>query len=127
IMAELRDQLSQYIGFEPSEICLPITEEDIQEFRKIIADQEKMTDIVMDEYRFLLCYGYNGKGDNRIHIGWLVACTVSQAEKVLINLPEDLSEKVLAHIEKRFEEVPLVPVLIRISDFFFWHDALQIP
>ncbi|RIB12706.1 hypothetical protein C2G38_2199925 [Gigaspora rosea] len=27
IMAELHDQLSQYIGFEPSEICLPITEE----------------------------------------------------------------------------------------------------
>lgn len=72
-----------------------------------------MTDIAMDEYRFLLRYGHNGKGGNRIHIGWLVACTVSQAEKVLINLPEALSEKVLAHIEKRFEEVPLVPVLIR--------------
>ncbi|CAG8663123.1 1588_t:CDS:2, partial [Dentiscutata heterogama] len=73
-----------YIGFEPSEIRLPIAEEDIQEFCKIIADQEKMTDIVTDEYRFLLRYGHN-----------------------------DLSEKVLAYIEKRFEEVPLVPVLIR--------------
>ncbi|CAG8706323.1 16231_t:CDS:2, partial [Dentiscutata heterogama] len=69
------------------EIHLPIAEEDIQEFCKIIADQEKMTDIAMDEYRFLLCYGHNGK--------------------------DDLSEKILAHIEKRFKEVPLVPVLIR--------------
>ncbi|RIB03757.1 hypothetical protein C2G38_2049014 [Gigaspora rosea] len=53
----------QYIDFEPSEIRLPITEEDVQEFRKIIADQEKMTDIVMDEYRFLLRYGHNSKGE----------------------------------------------------------------
>jgi hypothetical protein len=50
-MAELRDIVSQYIGFEPNEIHLPITEEDMQEFRKIIADQEKMGDIVMDDYR----------------------------------------------------------------------------
>ncbi|RGB21426.1 hypothetical protein C1646_778057 [Rhizophagus diaphanus] len=69
-MAELRDQVSQYIGFEPNEIRLPITEED----------------------------RHNGKGGEFIHIGWLLACTVAQAKKVLINPPErqaerDLSEK----------------------------------
>ncbi|CAB4384670.1 unnamed protein product [Rhizophagus irregularis] len=113
-MAELRDQVSQYIGFEPIEIYLPITENNRWQFRKIIADQEGMRDIVMDDYRFLLQHGHNGKGSNRIHIGWLLACTVAQAKKVLINPPEDsLSKKVLAYIEKRFEEVPLAPVLIR--------------
>ena len=117
-MAELRDQVSQYIGFSPNEIRLPITEEDRQEFRKIIADQEGMADIVMDDYRYLQHHGHNGKGGEFIHIGWLLACTVSQAEKVLINPPEelskkDLSKKVLAHIQRRFEEVPLAPVLIR--------------
>ncbi|CAG8450114.1 15833_t:CDS:2 [Cetraspora pellucida] len=50
IIAELCSQLSQYIGFKPSEIHLPIAEKNIQEFRKIIADQEKMTDIAIDEY-----------------------------------------------------------------------------
>jgi hypothetical protein len=40
-MAKLRDIVSQYISFEPSKIRLPITKEDRQEFRKIIADQEK--------------------------------------------------------------------------------------
>ena len=74
-MAELRDIVSQYIGFEPNEIHLP--------------------------------------GGNRIYIGWLFACTVAQAKKILISPPEDLSEKILAQIEKRFEEVPLAPVLIR--------------
>jgi hypothetical protein len=72
-----------------------------------------MRDIVMDDYQFLLQHGHNGKGGNRIHIGWLLACTVADAEKILINLPEDLSEKVLTNIEKRFEEVLLAPVLIR--------------
>jgi hypothetical protein len=72
-----------------------------------------MADIVMDDYRFLLQYGHNSKGGSRIYIGWLLACTVVQAKKVLINPPEDsLSKKVLAHIEKRFEKVPLAPVLI---------------
>ena len=53
-------------------------------------------------------------GGNRIHIGWLLACTVTQAKKVLINLPEDsLSKKILVQIEKKFEEVPLAPVLIQ--------------
>ncbi|GET65369.1 hypothetical protein GLOIN_2v1770751 [Rhizophagus irregularis DAOM 181602=DAOM 197198] len=117
-MAELRDQVSQYIGFELNEIRLPITEEDRWLFSKIIADQEGMADIVMDDYRYLLRYGHNGKGGEFIHIGWLLACTVAQAKKVLINPPErqaerDLSKKVLARIQKRFEGVPLAPVLIR--------------
>ena len=112
-MAELQAKVSHYIGFEPNEICPPITEEDRQEFCKIISDQEKMADIVIEDYRFLQCRGHNGKGGDQIHIGWLLACTASQAEKILINPPEDLSEKVLAHIQKRFEEVPLAPVLIR--------------
>ena len=72
-----------------------------------------MTDIVMDDYRFLLHYGHNGKGGNLIHIGWLLACTVAQAKKVLINPPKDLPEMLLTHTRKRFKEVPLAPVLIR--------------
>src|SRR6266496_815199 len=113
-MAELCDIVSQYIGFEPNEIRLPITEEDRWVFRKIIADQEGMADIVMDDYRFLQRHGHNGKGGNRIYIGWLLAYMVAQAKKVLINLPKDsLSKKILAQIEKRFEEVPLSLVLIR--------------
>ncbi|GBB96893.1 hypothetical protein RclHR1_28660001, partial [Rhizophagus clarus] len=105
-------------GIKSSEIRLPITEKDRQEFRKIIADQEKMTDIVMEDYRFLQHHGHNGKGGDWIHIGWLLGCTVADTEKVLISPPErqaerDLSKKVLAHIQKRFEGVPLAPVLIR--------------
>ncbi|RIA92510.1 hypothetical protein C1645_820652 [Glomus cerebriforme] len=87
-MAELQEKVSQYIGFKPNEIHPPITEENRQEFHKIIADQEKMMDI-------------------------LLACTVSQAEKVLINPSENLPEKLLAYTKKRFEEVSLMPVLIR--------------
>ena len=106
------------LGFEPNEIRLPITEEDRWLFSKIIADQEGIADIVMDNYRYLLRYRHNGKGGEFIHIGWLLACTGAQAKKVLINPPKrqaerDLSEKVLAHIQKRFEKVPLAPVLIR--------------
>ncbi|GET60010.1 hypothetical protein GLOIN_2v1770751 [Rhizophagus irregularis DAOM 181602=DAOM 197198] len=112
-MAELRDQVSQYIGFEPNKIHFPITEDDRWLFRKIIADQEGMRDIVMDDYQYLLQHGHNGKGGNQIHIGWLFACTLAQAKKILINPPEDLSKKVLAHIQRRFREVPLAPVLIR--------------
>ncbi len=63
-MAELQKKVSQYIGFKLNEIRLPITEEDRQEFHKIITDQEKMTDIVMDDYQFLLQYGHNGKEGN---------------------------------------------------------------
>ena len=112
-MAELRDQVSQYIGFKPNKIHLSITEENRWLFSKIIADQEEMADIIMDNYWYLLQYGHNGKGGEFIHIRWLLVCTVSQAEKVLINPPKDLSKKVLAHIQKRFEEVPLASVLIR--------------
>ncbi len=68
-MAELRDQVSQYIGFEPNEIHLSITEDDRWLFRKIIADQEGMRDIVMDDHRYLLQHDHNGKGGNRIYIG----------------------------------------------------------
>ena len=67
----------------------------------------------MDDYRFLLQHGHNGKGGDRIHIGWLLACTVSQAEKVLINPPENFPEKILVRIQKRFEEVPLALVLMQ--------------
>ena len=42
--------MTQYIGFESNEICPPITEEDRQEFHEIIANQEKMTNIVIDDY-----------------------------------------------------------------------------
>jgi hypothetical protein len=45
-MAELREKLSQYIGFKPEEIRLPITEEDKRFFQELIADQEEMIDIV---------------------------------------------------------------------------------
>ncbi|CAI2190260.1 3231_t:CDS:1, partial [Funneliformis geosporum] len=62
--------------------------------------------------RLLLQHGHNSKGDNRIYIGWLLACTVIQAKKILLSLPEDLPEKLLAHIKKRFEEVPLAPVVM---------------
>ena len=72
-----------------------------------------MTDIVMEDYRFLQHHRHNGKGGDRIHIGWLLECTVADAEKILINPPKDLPEKVLAHIQRRFREVPLAPVLIR--------------
>ena len=54
----------------------------------------------MDDYRFLLQHGHNSKRGDRIYIGWLLACTVFQTEKVLINPPENLPEKLLAHIEK---------------------------
>ena len=56
---ELPDQISKYIGFSPEEIRLPITDEDKQLFRELIADQEEMIDIVMNEYRFLLHHGHN--------------------------------------------------------------------
>ncbi|GBB96535.1 hypothetical protein RclHR1_27790003 [Rhizophagus clarus] len=112
IIAELYDQISQYIGFEPNEICLPITEDDRWVFCKIIADQEKMTDIVMEDYQFLQHHGHNGKGGDWIHIGWLLGCMVVNAEKILINPPKDLPEKLLVHIQRRFRKVPLALVLI---------------
>ncbi|CAH1770399.1 8750_t:CDS:2, partial [Entrophospora sp. SA101] len=83
---ELRDQVSKYIGFNPEEIRLPVTDEDRQLFQELIADQEKMIDIVMDEYRFLLHHGHNYKGGESIHIMWVYICTEKDAEKVLIDL-----------------------------------------
>src|SRR2546430_2695554 len=100
-MAKLRDIVSQYIDFELNEICLPITEEDRWLFCKIIADQKGIADILIDNYRYLLQHGHNGKRGNWIHIEWLFACTVAQAKKILISPPEDLSEKVLTNIKKR--------------------------
>ncbi|CAG8507981.1 7625_t:CDS:2, partial [Dentiscutata heterogama] len=77
--------------FLPNEVRLPITEEDRQLFRKLIAEQEEITDVVMDEYRFLLHYGHNFKGEAP---------------------STNISKKILAHIEKRFEGLPLAPVVI---------------
>ncbi|RHZ76915.1 hypothetical protein Glove_187g145 [Diversispora epigaea] len=113
-MSELREKLSQYIGFEPEEIYLPITNEDKQLFRELITGQEEMTDIVMNEYRFLQHYGHNYKGGSLIHIMWVYICTKKDVEKVLIEIPPSkiLSRKVLAHIEKRFKNLPLAPVII---------------
>ncbi|RHZ77557.1 hypothetical protein Glove_176g6 [Diversispora epigaea] len=113
-MSELREKLSQYIGFEPEEIYLPITDEDKQLFRELITGQEEKIDIVMNEYQFLLYYGHNYKGGKLIHIMWVYLCTEKDAKKVLIDVPPSniLSRKVLAHIEKRFEDLPLAPVII---------------
>ncbi|RHZ50471.1 hypothetical protein Glove_498g34 [Diversispora epigaea] len=89
-MSELREKLSQYIGFEPEEIYLPITDEDKQLFRELIT------------------------GGSLIHIMWVYICTEKDVEKVLIEIPPSkiLSRKVLAHIEKRFKNLPLAPVII---------------
>ena len=116
-MAELRDQVSQYIGFEPNEIRLPITEEDRWLFSKIIADQEGMADIVMGDYHFLQRYGHNGKGGKFIHIGWLLACTVAQAKKVNKSAQapsrKRFIRKGISSYPKKIRKVPLAPVLIR--------------
>ncbi|RGB22952.1 hypothetical protein C1646_775235 [Rhizophagus diaphanus] len=77
-MAELQEKVSQYIGIKSSKICLPITEEDRQEFCKIIADQEKMTNIIIEDYRFLQHHGHNGKEGDWIHIGWLLGCDIKE-------------------------------------------------
>ncbi|RHZ81992.1 hypothetical protein Glove_115g93 [Diversispora epigaea] len=113
-MSELCEKLSQYIGFEPEEIHLLITNEDKQLFRELITGQEEMTDIVMNEYRFLQHYGHNYKGGSLIHIIWVYICTEKDAEKVLIEISPSkiLSRKVLAHIEKKFENLPLALVII---------------
>src|SRR6185369_1427586 len=113
-MSELREKLSQYIGFEPEEIHLPITDEDKQLFRELITGQEEMINIVMNEYRFLQHYGHNYKGGELIHIMWVYICTEGVAKKVLIDVPPSkiLSRKVLAHIKKRFEDLSLAPMII---------------
>jgi len=69
-------------------------------------------DIVIEDYQFLQHHGYNSKKGDQIHIGWLLICTVAHTEKILINLSEDLSKKILTHIEKRFEKVSLILILI---------------
>ncbi|GBC10669.1 hypothetical protein RclHR1_09810003 [Rhizophagus clarus] len=58
-------------------------------------------------------HGHNGKEGVQIHIEWLLGCMVTDAEKILINPPKDLPEKLLVHIQRRFRKVPLAPVLIR--------------
>ena len=68
-MTELHDQISQYIDFEPNEVHLLITEEDKQVFHKIISEQVRMKDIVIDDYQFLLHHSHNGKDGNQVHIG----------------------------------------------------------
>ena len=68
-MAKLQEKVSQYIGFKSSEIRLPITEEDRQEYCKMIVVQEKMTDVIIEDYQFLQHHGHNGKGGKLIHIG----------------------------------------------------------
>ncbi|CAG8471514.1 1992_t:CDS:2 [Ambispora leptoticha] len=60
--------ISKYIGFSSEEIHLPITNEDKQLFWELIADQEEIIDVVMNEYRFLLHHGHNYKGGKLIHI-----------------------------------------------------------
>lgn len=68
-----------------------------------------MTDIVMDEYRFLLRLGHNYKGGELIHIAWLLGCMLKSLDKRSWNT---LSNKVLASIEKIFEGLPLAPIVI---------------
>ncbi|CAG8849625.1 30984_t:CDS:1, partial [Racocetra persica] len=74
----------------------------------------EMIDIVMNEYRFLLHYEHNYKGGKLIHIMWVYICTEKSAEKVLIEVfpSKILSRKVLAHIEERFKDLSLAPVII---------------
>ncbi|CAG8651783.1 810_t:CDS:2 [Ambispora leptoticha] len=119
--SNLIDEISRKVESLPEEEAFtrfPVKEEDKLLFRKIIAEQEEMTDIVMNEYRFLLLHGYNYKGGKLIHILslWLSLCTKKDTEKVLIpiEVPDSriLSRKILAHIEKRFEDLPLAPVVI---------------
>jgi len=50
IIVELYIQVFQYINFKLNEICFPITKEDRQMFCKIIADQKRITDIVINDY-----------------------------------------------------------------------------
>ncbi|RHZ58776.1 hypothetical protein Glove_368g55 [Diversispora epigaea] len=114
-MSELREKLSQYIGFEPEEIYLPITDEDKQLFRELITGQEEMTDIVMNEYRFLQHYGHNYKGGSLIHIMWVYICTEKDVEKVLIEIPPSkiLSRKVWEIIAKKYLTIfqPLIEII----------------
>ncbi|CAG8691107.1 6193_t:CDS:2, partial [Dentiscutata heterogama] len=87
-MAELREQLSEFIGFKPDEIHFPETERDQQLFRKIIADQRMATNIVIDDFHFLLQY-----------------------EKVLLNNPHDITNKIIRHLQYKFKDIPLAPIV----------------
>ena len=95
-MAELCEQLSEFIGFKPDDICFPETKRDQWLFRKIIADQKMATNI--DDFHFLLCTGYNGKGGRLIHIGWLICVIRKECEKVLLNIPHDITNKIITHL-----------------------------
>ena len=110
-MAELREQLSEFIGFKPDEIRFPETERDKRLFRKIIADQRMATNIVLDDFHFLLCTGYNGKGGRLIHIGWLICVMRKECEKVLLNIPHDITNKIITHLQYKFKDIPLAPIL----------------
>src|SRR6185369_2962286 len=107
-MAELREQLSEFIGFKPDEIRFPETERDQRLFRKIIADQRMAT---KDDFYFLLRTGYNGKGGRLIHIGWLICVIRKECEKVLLNIPHDITNKIITHLQYKFKDIPLAPIL----------------
>ena len=110
-MAELREQLSEFIGFKPDEIRFPETERDQRLFRKIIADQRMANNIVMDDFYFLLRTGYNGKGGRLIHIGWLICVIRKECEKVLLNTPYDITNKIITHLQYKFKHIPLAPIV----------------
>ena len=97
---ELREQISKYIGFSPEEIRLPITDEDKQLFQKEIADLEKITNMVMEEYQYLQRNGYNYKGGDVIHVLWVGLITRSICEKILVEVPpsDELLRQVLSHL-----------------------------
>ncbi|RIA99211.1 hypothetical protein C1645_811683 [Glomus cerebriforme] len=64
-MAELRDQVSQYIGFKPNEICLLITEEDKQDL--LLEDENDLGDGLQNgfeelkaDFRNIFCRILNG-------------------------------------------------------------------
>ncbi|CAG8508070.1 3413_t:CDS:2 [Ambispora gerdemannii] len=61
MVKELREKLSEYIGFKPEQIRMPITAEDQDLLRKLIAQQEQITDIVIGEHQDLLRYRRNSK------------------------------------------------------------------
>lgn len=109
---KLQKRISEYIGFSPNEIRPPITKEDKQMYRKIITDQEQITDLVKDEYQHLLRTGYNYDGGDVIHIAWLCAIINSVCEKVLVQIPHNIINRILTHVEKRFEGIPFAPILI---------------
>ncbi|CAG8667398.1 10998_t:CDS:2 [Gigaspora rosea] len=92
-MAELREKLSEFIGFKPDEICFPETEKNQQLFRKIIADQRMATNIVIDDFHFLLCTGYN------------------ECEKVLLKIPHNITNKIITHLQYKFKDIPLAPIV----------------